>query len=169
MKSLQKPKWLFPALLAGIILLAVAGVALLGIYLYLTLQPKSDVRWTSPLGNIQSRQVAPELAVLTLAGENDDRVIHAALDAGETETAYASIAYSLLLPDAVRSGHWLLLAERYRQSEPGRSAMCSLVALDHAALSPALGDIARGRLFAGCARLRQAGTGRDRPAGAGSG
>ena len=55
--------------------------------------------WVDPQAAIQAGAIAPDIAVLTLAGEPDDRIIRAALDAGERETAYATLAYSVLLPD----------------------------------------------------------------------
>ena len=38
--------------------------------------------------------IAPDVAVLTLAGEPDDRIIRAALDSGERETAYATLVFA---------------------------------------------------------------------------
>ncbi len=83
------------------------------------------------------------MAVLTLAGEPDDRVIRAALDAGEAETAYATLVYSVLLPDNTRSGSWLLLARTYREQDPARAAVCYQAAFDLATLGTSLSDVAR--------------------------
>jgi hypothetical protein len=65
------------------------------------------------------------------------------LDANEIETAYAGLAHSVLLPDSLRSGHWLLVADRYLETEPERAAAAVRAALDVAALSPYLGDMLR--------------------------
>lgn len=143
MRQLHKSKWLLAALIAGVVILTLAGLGLLGAYFYLSRQANSQVAWVSPFSAIRPKAVAPDLAVLTLAGEPDDRVIRAALDAGETETAYAGLATSVLLPDSLRSGHWLLLADRYQKSEPERAILAVQTALDVAALSPTLGDMAR--------------------------
>jgi hypothetical protein len=152
MKKLRKSNWLLAGLGAGVVLFLVTGLALLGAYFYLARQPKEVAAWVDPAGMVRSDLVAPDLAVLPLAGESDDRVIRAALDAGEVETAYAGLAYSTLLGDAVRSGHWLLLAEHYQTREPARAAVCYQVALDQVALSPTLGDAARADISLQAAR-----------------
>lgn len=143
MRQLHKSKWLFRALIAGVALLALVGVGLLGAYFYLSRQASGQTAWVNPANAVRPTAVAADLAVLTLAGEGDDRVIRAALDAGEIETAYAGLATSVLLPDSLRSGHWLLLADRYEKTEPERAVLAIQAALDVAALSPALGDMAR--------------------------
>ena len=142
-KKLRKSNWLLIALVAGVVLLALAGVALLGAYFYLSRDSKAEIGWINPLDTVVAGRVAPDLAVLSLAGEPDDRVIRAALDAGEIETAYAGLTYSVLLPDTLRSGHWLLLANYYREVDPTRALTCYAAALDQVALSPALSDVAR--------------------------
>jgi len=143
MRKLRKSNWLLLSLVTGAVLLVVAGLALLGAYFYLSRQPAANSGWVDPLDAVTAKAVAPDLAVLTLAGEQDDRVIRAALNAGEMETAYAGLAYSVLLPDTVRSGHWLLLADHYRQRDPERADICEQAALDQVALSPTLSDVAR--------------------------
>jgi hypothetical protein len=148
LRGKRESHWLLAGLLTGVIVLAVAGVALLGAYFYLsrsnaqTLQ-RSATGWANPLEFVRADAVVPDLAVLSLAGEADDRVIRAALDGGEAETAYAGLAYSLLSPDSVRSGHWLLLADDDRVRDPGRSAVAYQAALDQVALAPTLSDAAR--------------------------
>jgi len=69
--------------------------------------------------------------------------VRAALDAGERETAYATLAYSVLLPDTVRSGQWLVLANAYQADDPSRAGIAYQAALDLSALGPTLGDPAR--------------------------
>jgi hypothetical protein len=143
MRQLHKSKWFLAALIGGVVLLTLAGLGLLGAYFYFSRQANGQVAWVSPFSAIRPKTIAPDLAVLSLAGEPDDRVIRAALDAGEVETAYAGLATSVLLPDSLRSGHWLLLADRYQKSEPARAILAIQAALDVAALSPMLGDMAR--------------------------
>ncbi len=143
MRQLHKSNWLLAALVGGVVILTLAGLGLLGAYFYFSRQANSQVAWVSPLSAIRPKAIAPDLAVLSLAGEPDDRVIGAALDAGEVETAYAGLASSVLLPDSLRSGHWLLLADRYQKTEPARAILAIQAALDVAALSPSLGDMAR--------------------------
>lgn len=146
MKQTPKRNWLLIALAAGMVILIVAGLALLGTYFYLSRQTAAGIQWLNPVEAVRTDAIAPDLAVLTLAGEPDERVIQAALDAGELETAYATLAYSTLLPDTLRSGHWLLLAPRYVERDPLRAAVCYAAALDHAALAPTLSDNARADL-----------------------
>jgi len=144
MKRLREINWLMVALVGGVVLLTLAGAGLLGAYYMLSHHPAQEPAWVNPIDLILPEAVAPDLAVLALAGETDDRVIGAALDAGETESAYAALAYALLLSDNVRSGHWLLLADRYLQSDARRASASNQAALDLAALGPALNDLARG-------------------------
>ncbi|MGQ9841000.1 MAG: hypothetical protein ACUVR4_10885 [Anaerolineae bacterium] len=125
-------------------LLTVIGLVLLGLYFFTSRQLTPPVAgWRDPISLVTPEAVAADLAVLTLAGEGDDRVIRAALEAGEVETAYATLAYSVLLPDSARSGHWLLLAGDYRARDAGRAAVCYQAALDLASLGPSLSDLAR--------------------------
>ncbi len=143
MKQLRRSNWFLAALATGVVLLTLSGLGLLGAYFYLSRQVGAQSVWVSPPEATRPKSVAPDLAVLSLAGEPDDRVIRAALDAGEIETAYAALAYGVLLPDSLRGGQWLLLSDRYQKSDPERAATTAQTALDIAALSPALGDMAR--------------------------
>jgi hypothetical protein len=152
MTKLRSSRWILIALTAGVIVLALAGLGLLGAYFFLSRQPAEDVKWVNPVAAVQSKAVAPDLAVLTLAGEPDDRIIRAALDANEVETAYATLAHSVMLPDNLRSGGWLLLARHYQQSDPARAAIGYQAALDLASLGPVLSDSARADLSLQAAR-----------------
>ncbi len=143
MKRLPASRRLPLLLGAAAVLLMLVGLALLAVYFLTSREPAPTTGWRDPIALVAPDAVAADLAVLTLAGEGDDRVIRAALDAGELETAYATLAYSVLLPDNARSGHWLLLAANYRSRDPGRSEVCYQAALDLAALGPTLGDLAR--------------------------
>jgi hypothetical protein len=152
MRSLSKSNRLFLGLAAGVVFLVILGGVLLGAYFYLSRQSKGDLGWVSPLDSVEGDRVAPDLAALSLAGEMDERVFRAALDAGEKETAFAVLAYSLLLPDNIRGGHWLLLAPYCRQTDGVRASVCYQAALDLAALSPTLNDAARADLSLQAAR-----------------
>ena len=134
------------------IVLALAGVALLVAYFLLSRQPATVDRWTNPLAGVKTEAIAPDLAVLTLAGETDDRVIRAALDAGEIETAYATLVNSMLMTDNLRSGGWLLLARQFQEKDPARAAVAYQAALDLAALGPSIGDMGRADLSLQAAR-----------------
>jgi hypothetical protein len=150
-------------LAAGVVFFLLVGVALLGVYFYLSRQSEAAPAWISPLESVERQKVAPDLALLSLAGESDERVFRAALDAGEKETAYAVLAYSLLLPDNIRGGHWLLLAPYCMQVGGERATACTQAALDLATLSPTLNDAARADLSLQAAR-GYADSGQEEPA-----
>ncbi len=152
MRKLHGANWHFYVLISSVVLLALAGIVLLGVYFYLSRQSNADNGPATPQDAVRPAGVAPDLAVLTLAGEAEERVIRAALDAKEYETAYAGLAYGLLLPDSVRSGHWLLLASYYQDKEPSRALLSYRAALDQAALSTTLGDLARADISLQAAR-----------------
>src|SRR5512136_1393048 len=88
MRKLRSPNWLLVALVAGVIVLVLVGVALLGAYFVLSRQHAAGGGWVNPIEEVQGQAVAPDLAILTLAGESDDRILRAALDSREPETAY---------------------------------------------------------------------------------
>ena len=152
MNRLRSTNWPLIGLAAGMIVLALAGVALLVVYFALARQPAANEPWTNPLAGVKTEAVAPDLASLTLAGEADDRVIRAALDAGEIETAYATLANSMLMPDNLRSGGWLLLARQFQEQDPARAAVAYQAALDLASLGPSIGDMGRADLSLQAAR-----------------
>jgi hypothetical protein len=152
MRQLSKSNRLVLALAAGVVFFVLLGGALLGAYFYLSRRSGAPPDWVSPLEAVQGQRVAPDLALLSLAGESDERIFRAALDAGEKETAYAALAYSLLLPDNIRGGHWLLLTPYCKQVGGPRAGICTQAALDLAALSPTLNDAARADLSLQAAR-----------------
>jgi hypothetical protein len=126
--------------------LALAGVAMLIAYFTLADGAPEQPDPASALEGVVADAIAPDLAVLGLAGEPDDRVVRAALDAGEEATAYAGLAYALLLSDGQRSGNWLLAGKRLGSADPTRARLAYRIALDHVALAPTLGDAARAEL-----------------------
>ena len=143
MKRVRSASWPQTGLVFAVALLAVAGLALLGVYFYLSRQTTvADSGWVNPQDLVRGSSVAPDLAALTLAGEPDDRIIRASLDANERETAYATLAYSMLLPDTQRGGQWLVMANAFAD-EPGQAATAYQAALDLAALGPSLNDQSR--------------------------
>lgn len=152
MNRLRSYNWPLIGLAAGMIVLALAGVVLLAVYFSLSRQPAATDAWMNPLAGVVTEAVAPDLAALTLAGEPDDRVIRAALDAGEIETAYATLANSMLMTDNLRSGGWLLLARQLQEKDPARAAIAQQAALDLASLGPSLGDMGRADLSLQTAR-----------------
>jgi hypothetical protein len=146
MRKFSKSNRLVIVLAVGVVFFVLLGGVLLGAYFNLFRRSQASPAWVSPLDAVEGQRVAPDLALLSLAGESDERVFRAALDAGEKETAYAALAYSLLLPDNIRGGHWLLLAPYCRQVDGPRAGVCIQAALDLAVLSPTLNDAARADL-----------------------
>lgn len=143
MKRLSATTWAQKALILAAVVLAAGGLTLLGLYARLSRQPAADPGWVDPQRRVQSGAIAPDLAVLTLAGEPDDRIVRASIEMGERETAYATLAYSVLLPDAARSGQWLLLASDLKQDDPLAALTAYQVAGDLLVLGTGLGDSAR--------------------------
>lgn len=139
----RKSQWVTYALLAGVFVLAVAGLVLLAGYFSGRSDRAVEIPTQTAPAAVAMDMVAPDLAVLTLAGEDDERIIRAARDAGELETAYAGLAHSTLLPDSSRSGLWLLLANDLAAQDPSRALIALGAAMDMAALAPQLGDLAR--------------------------
>lgn len=139
-------------LVGAVVLLTLAGLGLLGAYFFLSREPAQAAEWVNPTTLVANEAIAPDVAVLTLAGESDSRVVDAALDAGEQETAYATLAYALLIPDNVRSGSWLLLAQNMQARDPARAAVGYQAALDLASLGPTLSDLARADIAVQVAR-----------------
>jgi hypothetical protein len=143
MQPKRTSKRLLFFLVSAVVLLTLAGVGLLAAYFLLSRQPAETVAWVNPVTVVDSEKTAPDIAVLTLAGEPDDRVVRAALDAGEVESAYATLAYALLIPDSLRGGNWLLLAREAQARDPARAQVCYQAAFDLASLGPTLNDLAR--------------------------
>ena len=144
MSHQNKNQWITYALLGGFLILTVAGVVLLAGYFSGRNRAVVQMPTQTALASVEANNVAPDLAVLTLAGEDDERIIRAARDAGELETAYTGLAYSTLLSDSSRSGLWLLLAnDLITQGDAGRALVAYNAAMDLAALAPELSDLAR--------------------------
>lgn len=157
MKRLSSTTWVQKGLILAAVLLAAGGLILLGLYARLSRQMPADRGWVDPQRSVEVAAIAPDLAVLTLAGEPDDRIARAALDLGERETAYATLAYSVLLPDPTRSGQWLLLASNFKQDDPQAASTAYQVASDLLVLGAGLGDSARADISLQVARGLQDG------------
>jgi len=143
MTKASRRDWLGYSLVAGVALLAIAGIALLGSYFIYARRAPDALPILAPTHSVQPGSVAPDLAVLTLAGEDDARIIRAARSAGEMETAFATLAYSTLIPDSSRAGEWLLLAADLAERDPARAASAYRTVMDLASLAPSLGDQSR--------------------------
>lgn len=135
--------WILLGLAALLIVVAVGAVA--G-YLLLRDRPAQPAAaWQDPITGLIPDKIAPEIALYPLAGASDRDTIDLALDEGQLYTAYATLLYTLDLPDTQRIGRLLDLAGRFQQAED--RSMAGLIyqqAYDLAVLSPETSDPQRG-------------------------
>jgi len=132
-------------LLAVAVFLLVVGAASAVIYLITRQQQQSTTTtWLDPITAALTDQVAPDLALWPLAGAAELDAVDAAIDVGDLETAYSTLAYSLEMSDAQRIGRLILLAGKFVEAEnPERAALAYQQAYDTAVLSPRLTDPSR--------------------------
>ncbi|UCC62210.1 MAG: hypothetical protein JSV36_15725 [Anaerolineae bacterium] len=103
-----------------------------------------NAAWRDPADNIRAAAVAPDLALLSLAGVPDGQVLALSMDMAELETARALLAFSPDLTDAQRMNGWLWLARHYQGAEQaGRAAQAYRLAGVGAVLSADLPDLLR--------------------------
>jgi len=164
----RRPKiWVLILLGLGLLLLAVLVWAGLG--LYGRLQERAIGAWQDPVLQTRSDEIAPQLALLGLAGWSDQQVVETALSEGEWETAYAALAYDTQVADRERAGLWLSLGQGMAEAgKPERGALCYQQVETIAVLSPVLSDYVRAvglsQAALGLARLGSSGLA-DRLAG----
>ncbi len=127
--------------------LITAGSLLLGAVLFLGLRfwfshrpfelyPRSDV-----LTGFSPGRVKPSLALLSLAGHSDSQVFRRALEEGELETAYVTLAFSTSMEHQERLGSWIALAQAFREKgQRDRALLAYGQAYNIAILSPYLSD-----------------------------
>ncbi|RMF27289.1 MAG: hypothetical protein D6759_17985, partial [Chloroflexi bacterium] len=119
--------------------------------------------WSHPGADLNPNAIAPDLALLSLAGLPDRVVLDLALESQELETAYALLSLSPRLEDAERVSGWLLLGDLYRKAGWRARALLSYrMAAGGALRSPTLGDRARAvGLLTAAHRLAQMGARED--------
>jgi hypothetical protein len=132
-------------LLAVALFLLVIGVASAVVYLIVRQQqPSVTSTWLDPIMAVLPDQVAPDLALYPLAGASELDAVDAAMDIGDLESAYSTLAYSLDMSDAQRIGRLILLGGRFMDAgKPDRAALAYQEAYDSAVLSPRLTDPSR--------------------------
>jgi hypothetical protein len=152
---LQKARrWVLIILGVSALLLGIIGLASIGAYALTSKRQTAPTPWRDPAIAVQERSIAPDLALLPLTGVDDAEIVSMALFARELDSAYSVLAYSTSLSDSERAGKWLLLGQRYQESEEcERAGLCYRTAAEIAALSPVMTDLARAQTFL------QAGTG----------
>jgi len=133
-------------LLVAAVLLAVVGVILVSMYFYLRRSTGLPTALPQePWAAVEVEAISPPLALRTLAGEEEVDAVRAALSVGDLDSAYATLVFSPSLSDAERTGHLLLLAQRYISAEQGeKAAVCLQQVHSLIVLSPLLSDAARG-------------------------
>jgi len=125
-------------------MLGIIGVALAGIALYAERRAQADAAWHDPGQSIRPSAIAPDLALLTLAGIPDDQILTLAVAQNEMETVHALLAFSGELADQQRMNGWLWLADRYQESQQNqRAAQAYRLAGQGALLSGHLPDLLR--------------------------
>ncbi len=140
----QKRNWLLPALVIALVITLLVSLIAIGGYFLLKDRSAGQSGWQDPLAAIDAGRVRADLPALLLLDESPTAVIKEALETGETDSAYAVLAYSPDLSDAERIGNLLLVAHAFEaDNAPGLAALCYQQMHSLAALSSTLPDIAR--------------------------
>ncbi|MDH4135134.1 MAG: hypothetical protein OEW09_00230, partial [Anaerolineae bacterium] len=155
-------KWLFFILVSGFLIFVLAGLIAFGAYFFTSRREVSLSTWNDPIANIETENVKPALALLPLAGVPSAEAFSQALEAGELESAYAILVFSLDLSERERVGSFLLLARRYAEAGNATKAkLCYRQASAIATLSSVLSDLTRADAYlqigSGLASLREQG------------
>jgi hypothetical protein len=144
----MQSKWLSIALACGSFVLTLIGIASIIAYISTIRQEAAPIPWSDPIALIEAKRIAPDLALLSLAGLEDREVVKIALEAGELESAYAILLFSTTIPDVERVGKFLLLARKYAAGgEREKAMMCYELSRTIATLSLALSDFARASIY----------------------
>jgi len=129
-------------IILGILLLV--GVVYLGLHYWHLYRPFELYPESDPLLAFKPKAINGAIALLSLAGQDDAPVFEQAVDKGELETAYVTLAFSTSMADKERLGHWLLLARAYAQAHGKKKAiLCYGQVYKLAILSPFLSDFER--------------------------
>ncbi len=134
-------------LLGAAALLVCLGVAALGANLILKQNDSVDLSvWKAPPALIDSKKIVLVTGLEPLAGVSDSIAVDDALQQGDWESAFATIASSPDLSDANRAGALLLLGSRYAA---GKQQVKAAWAYQYAAtlslVSPIPSDLVRGQ------------------------
>lgn len=69
------------------------------------------------VARISPDDIAPALALRTLAGEPDAIVVDQALEENQLETAFATLYFSTDLPDSQRAAYWIALGQSFAEAK----------------------------------------------------
>jgi hypothetical protein len=149
---------LFTVLVVAAVLLVLAGIVLVSLYFHLRAQPgASGGESQDPWAVAVAGELSAPLALRTLAGEEADVSVVAALSVDDLDTAYATLVFNPSVNDAERSGHLLLLARRYSaEGQQSKATACLRQVQPLLVLSPNLSDMARCDALLQSAKLWQA-------------
>jgi hypothetical protein len=137
-------KWLFFILVSGFLIFVLAGIVAFGAYFFTSRREVSLSAWSDPIARGETENVKPALALLPLAEVPSSEAFSQALEAGEIESAYAILVFSLDLSERERVGSFLLLARHYAEAGNATKAkLCYRQAGAIATLSPVLSDFTR--------------------------
>jgi hypothetical protein len=108
--------WLHLTLLIGFIFCLILGVGALTALFLLQTEPETAPS-VSPLSTLPVDQIAPQHALVQLAGDPAEALAYQAIQAGELDLAYAITFFSVELSDSDRLALWLQLGRRYLAGE----------------------------------------------------
>jgi hypothetical protein len=155
-------KWLFFFPVSGFLIFVLAGIVAFGAYFFTSRREVSLSAWSDPIAHVETENVKPALALLPLVRVPSSEAFSQALEAGELESAYATLVFGLDLSERERVGSFLLLARHYAEAGNATKAkLCYRQASTIATLSPVLSDFTRADAYLqvgwGLANLREQG------------
>jgi hypothetical protein len=128
------------------LVLSVVGVVPTSLAIWGEHRTIASAAWRDPAENIQAEAIAPDLAILSLAGVPDAEVLALSREMGELETAHSLLVFSADLTDTERTNGWLWLAYRYNEAgQSGRAAQAYRLAGLGAVLSKDLPNLLRAK------------------------
>ncbi|MCP4518409.1 MAG: hypothetical protein GY824_24665, partial [Delftia sp.] len=130
--------------LQAALLVGLASLALILLTLWSERRASAASAWHDPADDVRPDAVALDLALLSLAGTPDERVLALALETYELETARVLLTFGADLGDQQRLNGWLWLAYRYQKAgQTQRAARAYRLAGGGAVLSDKLPDLLR--------------------------
>jgi len=141
---------LLTALLALTLLI---GLVAIGGYFYLRSNRSVQWTWQDPLTAVDSARVRADLAIIALLDQSGGSLVQQAVQANESDTAYAMLVHNARSSDAERSGSAQLVGRAFEQiPAQDLAALSYQQMLDIAALSPTMADPMRAQVSLDAAR-----------------
>jgi hypothetical protein len=141
-------RWGFLALSVAALTLVLVGALSLGGFWFLHKQPFDVPEWQDAHTLVDASRIDPALAMAGLGGVSDGELVTQALASARPDTALAILVFSPSIGDRESAGNFLLLAQRYRNSNQPRLAVVAYrLAGTIATLSPDLPDTVRADTF----------------------